>query len=577
MIHIAPIGDGVIGARMPAGEVYARSGKLALRNGAVEWAVADLTEAMRLTTPGIPPPSDLVRDLVRALWQAGQLDRALELVDQLGLARAGLDLRGRAQLHLDLAWGCLDSGRIEQARLQLAKARSLVAGTDVELLRIHCQVIAARLTTEAADPAAERQARAAAEAAEHLVNRVAEAGEQQPAAEVACRAWSVLVLLRQDRYQDSLRLRRRIVALAERHNLPGWALYERQAVAVEQCWADGDDLPIRVLQNEAQRLGHLNLALHLQSTRWIHKVLVSPGSLSPVVAGLVACAEQAGKFGIERAQHDAVAGLLLAAGLRADRHAWAETLTRFEVASSISLKEPVVAARACWLALEGQDGEALGTLQDLIRKATGPGHNSFRLGLLLLLGTLAGTTSQEQVTRAMASSGRRWTRLFLHWAAAVHAGQRGDRDEAERHAALAARAAELYPVARHLAARLVAPAAYADGWGTPISDLRAAETWFHDAGVPVAARTCRDLLRALGAPIQQRRNGTDAIPAELRYAGITAREYEVGLLVREHLRNRDIGERLHISIRTVEKHTAALLTKLAVPDRRTLITRMAGS
>jgi DNA-binding NarL/FixJ family response regulator len=553
MIHVVPIDDGVVGARMQA------------------------TEAMRLPTPGMPPPSGLMRDLVRALWQAGQLDRALELVDQRGLARAGLDLRGRAQVHLDLAWGCLDSGRVEQARVQLAKARSLVVGTDVELLRLHCEVIAARLATEAADPAAEPQARATAEAAERLVNRATEAGEQRTAAEVACRAWGVLVsILRQDRYQDSCRLRRRIVALAERHNLPGWALYERQAVAVEQCWADGDDLPIRVLQTEAQRLGHINLALHLQSSRWTHEVLVSPGSLSPTVAGLVACAEQARKLGIARVQHDAVAGLLLAAGLRADHHAWAETLARFEVASSISLEEPAVAARACWLALEGRDGEALATLQDLVRKATGPGHNPVGLGLLLLLGTLAGTTSQEQVTQAMAGSGRsRWTRLFLHWAAAVHAGRSGDRDEAERHAALAAQAAAIYPVARHLAARLVAPAAATDGWGSPISDLRAAETWFHDQGVPVTARTCRDLLRALGAPIRQRRNGTDAIPAELRYAGITAREYEVGLLVREHLCNRDIGERLHISIRTVEKHMAALLTKLAVPNRSGVITRMA--
>jgi DNA-binding CsgD family transcriptional regulator len=171
----------------------------------------------------------------------------------------------------------------------------------------------------------------------------------------------------------------------------------------------------------------------------------------------------------------------------------------------------------------------------------------------------------------------RWTRQFLHWAAAVQAGRRGDLAEAHRQSRLATEAAEIYPVARHLAARLVAPAAAADGWGTPIEDLRAAEAWFHDQGVPVAARTCRDLLRSLGAPIQQRREGVSAVPVELRAAGLTVREYEVGLLLREHLGNREIGERLHISHRTVEKHMAALYLKLNLPDRRALIDRMAKS
>jgi DNA-binding CsgD family transcriptional regulator len=40
------------------------------------------------------------------------------------------------------------------------------------------------------------------------------------------------------------------------------------------------------------------------------------------------------------------------------------------------------------------------------------------------------------------------------------------------------------------------------------------------------------------------------------------------------LGNREIGELLHISTRTVEKHIAALLTKLDVPDRPTLIERI---
>ncbi|HEU5268351.1 MAG TPA: ATP-binding protein, partial [Jatrophihabitans sp.] len=110
-----------------------------------------------------------------------------------------------------------------------------------------------------------------------------------------------------------------------------------------------------------------------------------------------------------------------------------------------------------------------------------------------------------------------------------------DRDEAERHAALAGQAAEIYPAARHLAARLIAPVAAADGWGAPVEDLRAAEIWFHEQDVTLAARSCRDVLRTLGVSVQQRRDDLAAVPPELRAAGVTAREYEVGLPVREHL------------------------------------------
>jgi DNA-binding NarL/FixJ family response regulator len=82
------------------------------------------------------------------------------------------------------------------------------------------------------------------------------------------------------------------------------------------------------------------------------------------------------------------------------------------------------------------------------------------------------------------------------------------------------------------------------------------------------------VLRALGAPISQRRDGTEAVPAELRTLGVTIREYEVGQLLADRLTNRAIGERLHISPRTVEKRIAALISKLAVPDRHAVIGRL---
>jgi DNA-binding NarL/FixJ family response regulator len=45
--------------------------------------------------------------------------------------------------------------------------------------------------------------------------------------------------------------------------------------------------------------------------------------------------------------------------------------------------------------------------------------------------------------------------------------------------------------------------------------------------------------------------------------GITEREAEVLAAVAQQLRNREIAGRLHISVRTVESHVAALLRKLS--------------
>src|SRR5207247_6257932 len=53
-------------------------------------------------------------------------------------------------------------------------------------------------------------------------------------------------------------------------------------------------------------------------------------------------------------------------------------------------------------------------------------------------------------------------------------------------------------------------------------------------------------------------------------AGVTDREAEVLTAVADRLRNREIADRLHVSVRTVESHIAALLRKLDVADRAAL-------
>ncbi len=63
---------------------------------------------------------------------------------------------------------------------------------------------------------------------------------------------------------------------------------------------------------------------------------------------------------------------------------------------------------------------------------------------------------------------------------------------------------------------------------------------------------------------------SDGMAAWLARTGVTEREAEVLSAVAERLRNREIADRLHVSVRTVESHIAALLRKLGASDRAAL-------
>ncbi|CAM5614395.1 hypothetical protein SAVIM40S_02984 [Streptomyces avidinii] len=182
-----------------------------------------------------------------------------------------------------------------------------------------------------------------------------------------------------------------------------------------------------------------------------------------------------------------------------------------------------------------------------------------------------GRRHHTEVARASAS-GTRWNHQFTGLADAVLLGREGRPDEATAAAGKALEAAGLFPVARRLSLRLIAQSAYEDGWGTPVEWLREAEEYFHDAGLQAVAGASRALLRGMGASVRQRRTGTERVPPDLRRCGITVREFEVARLVAERISNKDIAGRLHISLRTVEKHVANLLQKTGHPNRTAFAT-----
>ncbi|GAA4803850.1 hypothetical protein GCM10023200_46450 [Actinomycetospora chlora] len=158
-------------------------------------------------------------------------------------------------------------------------------------------------------------------------------------------------------------------------------------------------------------------------------------------------------------------------------------------------------------------------------------------------------------------------RAALVYADAIAAGRDGRTEDADALAAAAAADLADWPWWHRLLRTIVLEAQVRDGWGDPVPALRA-DLAVHeqgtDAGARALARTCRDLLRAAGAPT--RRSG-DGVPPDLRRLGVTAREAEVLALVAEHRTNADIATRLHLSTRTVETHVARLLAKTGTTDR----------
>ncbi|MEV0354938.1 LuxR C-terminal-related transcriptional regulator [Nocardia sp. NPDC050697] len=182
--------------------------------------------------------------------------------------------------------------------------------------------------------------------------------------------------------------------------------------------------------------------------------------------------------------------------------------------------------------------------------------------------------------RAAADLAHRGGQLGFEAEALHHAARLGDRTVAARLGALARQVqgplAGLY--ARHAAA-LAAPGTRA---------LAAAGRDFEAAGLLPAAADAAAQAAARHAHAGQRRSAAEATARALRLAArcdgattpallaaarplpVTAREREITALIARGLTNREIAERLVVSIRTVEGHIYRACQKLDTTDREQL-------
>ena len=107
-----------------------------------------------------------------------------------------------------------------------------------------------------------------------------------------------------------------------------------------------------------------------------------------------------------------------------------------------------------------------------------------------------------------------------------------------------------------------------------------------DSGDPKLARRALDVLDRLGADAvaakvrsDLRAQGAKVVPAPRRAttlanpAGLTTRQVEVLRLLEDGLTNAELAKQLFLSVKTVDHHVSAILTKLDVTKRRDAVRR----
>ncbi|MFY1669887.1 ATP-binding protein [Plantactinospora sp. WMMB334] len=559
------------GDRVAAGRLFTEAGRRALTQGAARSAVTLLERAQEaLGAEGdVDSRADAQEALLFAYVEAGQVEQALASVDVLDRIGGGLDRQRRAQWHTRLAWAAVVAGRSDDARTQVETARALLGPEPDPAAGVRVDAVEAHLMLDRSDSDSAHVA-----AAEALARRAVTVAETIPLPDVACQVWQLLgALCRIRDPEEGTACLERARAIAVRHGLPIAEAHVLVRLGNDEALHAATLDRLGQARETARRIGAVTVGYQAESSIALHLVLMGRyAEAQRLIDRILPDTERLTL--LETTQYLLLSRAMLAAH-QGRRRAMEAALGEFKVAGGDQpLHTPRVYGliRAFCALLEEDRARAVDDLErGLAAEARSPTifPLSGRHGLGLLLRALADDLDEESLRAVTGTpaSRLRWDRQFSLLAEAVLAGRAGRADAATRAVAEAERLAEPYEMARHLALRLVAEAALADGWGAPVRWLRSAEEYFHGAEVTPVASACRAMLRRAGAPVGQRRRGIEQIPAPLRSAGVTVREFEILRLLRERLGNREIAERLHLSPRTVEKHVASLLVKTGQPSR----------
>jgi DNA-binding CsgD family transcriptional regulator len=584
------------GELVPAARMLLTAGRRAIGQGALTSAIAALQDAQKLLAAAPAGHVNLDLELDETLVEAFALSGDYEQVGQLAgelltrLAAAGADPRRQALIRLRAA-----STRPEDnAR---AAAAHLTAASDIAL-QLNDAELSGRVDAAAARYAlVTGELELAGNLADRALAAAADAGLEGWAAEVALDALDVTG--RRERTRDLAAARsafERALQIAEESGLGAWRIRALHELATIGMLADGSVGRLREVRELAHQAGILSVAtiIDLQlANRW------SLGSdLDLALSAARQCERGATQLSAHRIEAMSIGLQALVAAIRLDaRGAEADA----ERAEAILPGHPEV-LMTTW----GQIRVVAALFRDDVGRASrlsstalsygrealkapagGRGYYSpmqaplvargRAWGLAALLLAVTGGDARAAIDQAGAAGAAvSWNRGCLAYAEAVLAGRDRQRVLAtERAAEGAACFAPFAPWWNHLARRLVAADALADGWGEPVAWMREAAASFDSTGHDRLASACRGILRKAGARVPRTGRGSAQVPPQMRRLGVTSREMDVYLLVAQGFSNAEIAARLFISPKTVETHVANLVAKTGRSGRRELVAHAA--
>lgn len=555
-----------------AGRLFAEAGRRALAKGAAKTAVNLLDKALELLNNGtdVHARADTLAELLLALAEAGLVERAVTAAAQLDEFTGLLSRTSRAELHTRLAWAAAVAGRSADGLAQVEIARQLLGPDATDQDTAQVDVVAAHLALDLPGPDQVRLA-------EHLARRAAKVAESADLPMVACQAWQLLGALSRPRDPDeATACLEHARSLAVRYDMPIEEIHALIRLGNDEALRDGAIGRLEYVRKEASRVGALTARFQAETCLVLQAILRADFDGAEEILDQVL--ESTSRLRLLETSRYALLLRVILAAHRCRRRDMEAALAEFhrETPEHAQLRPREYGLARAWCALLEEDRGLAAAEQARALAAEEESPSVFplsgRYGLHLLLRSLAGELDWPEYEAVVAepASRLRWDRQFALFASAVLHGRAGRGQAAAEAVEQAVQAGELFHTGRNIGLRLVAEAAIADGWGTPVEWLRTAEEYFHSGGVTAVAGACRALMRRVGVRVTQRRLGFDDIPPALRAVGVTVREYEVFQLLARRLGNREIASRLHLSPRTVEKHVASLLAKTGRSNRNSL-------
>lgn len=561
------------GEHVEAGRLFTEAGRRALQQGAAGSAVKLFDKALEVLDGEEGDPqarADAYAARLLALAEAGQVERAVASSRDLDQFTALLDPSERARLHTRLAWAAAVAGRTEEGLAQVAAARALLEPEPADRDAVNVDIVLAHLMLDQPGPDQVREA-------ESLARRAAEVAEREQLPLIACQAWQLLGSLCRSRDPaEATACLERALALAARHALPIEEIHALIRLGNDEALRTGAIGRLEHVRETATGVGAITARFQADASIALQMILRARFDI--VGEYLDQVMESTSRMRLMETYRYALLQRAILAAHQGRRRAMDAALAalRNESGEHVPYTPRAYGLARAWCALLEENRELAETELRLALEAERKSPSIYQLtgryGLDVLLRALAGRIERDEyeALTAKPASRLRWDRHLSLLADAVLHGRAGQAQEAAELVAEAGRVGEPYAMAVKLGRRLVAEAAIADGWGTPVEWLREAEAYFHDAGIDAVAHGCRAIMRRAGVRVAQRRSGSDDIPRELRSVGVTVREYEVLRLLAERLGNREIAARLSLSPRTVEKYVAALMTKTGLPNRLAL-------